>query len=272
MLAMAGRATVQRAVCIAAGPLRRVVCPTPRPPAARDLSFGRASGPLQLHGLLTKRSMSTEAGMQGDSLLSSVFGDGSADGGAAAVTDETADRHQNRHSKAGTLAAGKKTLKPWAGGGGAQLTEQIFDVGSENIKILIGKRGIKVHSMMEESGAKIFISRQPGQDSSTRKIAIRGTAEAVAKAKELVMAQVRYAQTAAAHLISKVLKIPVSHTGIIIGKSGATVKSIESETGAMVKLDTKYVGRSQPPLAAFYYLTWIPIRSLLFISLFTRKL
>ena len=35
-----------------------------------------------------------------------------------------------------------------------------MEVDTENVKILIGKRGAKVKSMMEESGAKIFISNQ----------------------------------------------------------------------------------------------------------------
>jgi len=228
---------------------RCAACPTLRPLAARDLSM-RAAGPLQLHGLLARR-MSSEVGK--DSLLSSVFGaEGSARKGEADKVDEgeTAGRHQNRHSKAGVLAEGKKTLKPWAGGGGAQLTEHIMDVHTENIKILVGKRGAKVHSMMEESGAKIFVSSFAGQDSSMRKVAIRGTPEAVEKAKELIAVQIQYAEISAGKVTTENLSIPAHQVGVLIGKSGATVKAIQNDTGAKVNLDTKNLAGGDPNIVA----------------------
>ena len=72
-----------------------------------------------------------------------------------------------------------------------------------------------------------------------RKIAIRGPAEAVAKAKALVEAQVHYAETAAVHHVSQTLEIPEKATGLIIGRGGATVKGIEAASGAMLNIDTK---------------------------------
>lgn len=189
------------------------------------------------------RAMSTDADKEAaGSLLSSVFGADGANAPVAADLDDgaTAERHQNRKPKARTMAEGKKTLKPWSGGGGgAKQNELIIDVVTEHIKVLIGKRGAKVQAMMEESGAKIFISKQEGQDSSKRRVAIRGTAEAVQKAKELIDAQVHYAETAAVFNVSEMVKIPTKHVGLVIGKGGATVKAIESETGAVVKIDTR---------------------------------
>ena len=75
-----------------------------------------------------------------------------------------------------------------------------------------------------------------------RKIAIRGPAEAVAKAKALVEAQVHYAETAAVHHVSQTLEIPKKATGLIIGRGGATVKGIEADSGAMLNIDTKHAG------------------------------
>jgi len=194
-------------------------------------------------GRAAARAMSTDAEKEtAGSLLSSVFGTDAADAPVAADLDDgaTADRHQNRKPKARTMAEGKKSLKPWSGGGGGEKqNELIMDVVTEHIKILIGKRGAKVQSMMEESGAKIFISRQEGQDSSKRRVAIRGTTEAVQKAKQLIDAQVHYAETAAVLHASATVQIPVRHVGLVIGKGGATVKAIENETGAAVNIDTR---------------------------------
>eukprot|EP00802_Teleaulax_amphioxeia_P006910 Tamp_06916.p1 GENE.Tamp_06916~~Tamp_06916.p1 ORF type:complete len:443 (+),score=136.26 Tamp_06916:129-1331(+) len=141
------------------------------------------------------------------------------------------------------MKEGKKTLKPWSGGkGGAQQNQFFMEVRTEHVKILIGKRGEKVHSMMQESGAKIFISNQPGQDSSMRKMAIMGPADAVAKAKALVNAQIEYAETSAVLEQSTTVQIPVKQTGLVIGKAGATIKDIEAETGATVNIES----RNQP--------------------------
>jgi len=228
---------------------RCAACPTLRPLPTHDLSM-RAAGPLQLHGLVARR-MSSEAGK--DSLLFSVFGaDGSAREGGADMMEEgeNASQYQNRNSESDVLAAGKKTLKPWAGGGVAHLTEHIMDVQVENVKILIGRKGAQVHSMMEESGAKIYISSFAGQDSSVRKVAIRGTEEAVAKAKELIAVQIHYAETVADKVTTEILSIPAHQVGLLIGRSGATVRAIQNDTGAKVNLDTQYVRNSPPPALA----------------------
>lgn len=217
-------------------------CAPPRPPTPL-----MAVGSL-LHGAV--RSLSTEAdkvgsGGSSDSLLASVFGSdvASAVTATAALDDEAgADRHRNRNPKSSTMKEGKKTLKPWSGGkGGARENQHFMDVQTDHVKILIGKRGEKVHSMMEESGAKIFISNNPGQDSSTRKMAITGPAAAVEKAKLLVEAQIQYAKTAAvlAQTVQMQMQIPLNQTGLVVGKAGATIKAIEAETGAMVNIDSR---------------------------------
>ena len=112
-----------------------------------------------------------------------------------------------------------------------------MEVATESIAVLIGKRGAKVHSMMEESGAKIFISNLQGQDSSTRQIAIRGPPEAIEKAKELIQAQITYAKT---NLVARVFErvlIPSKHIGHIIGKAGARIKDLEAQSGAKLNIE-----------------------------------
>lgn len=225
------------------GAALRVPCAAAPAPAPALLRRPRAPA---LHGVAV-RSLATGAGEGGagagaDTLVSSVFGGDGAAGAAAAELDEDAgaDRHQNRHPKSRTMKEGKKTLKPWSGGkGGAQQNQFFMEVRTEHVKILIGKRGEKVHSMMQESGAKIFISNQPGQDSSMRKMAIMGPADAVAKAKALVNAQIEYAETSAVLEQSTTVQIPVKQTGLVIGKAGATIKDIEAETGATVNIESR---------------------------------
>ena len=92
------------------------------------------------------RSLSTDADKDASgSIISSVFE--GEEGGKPVADDDiaAADRHQNRNPKARALAEGKKTLKPWSGGGGGgKQNELIIDVATEHVKILIGKRGAKV--------------------------------------------------------------------------------------------------------------------------------
>jgi hypothetical protein len=222
-------------------------CAPPRPPAPLMAvgSLLNLPRPMPLHGRAV-RSLSTEAdkvgpGGSSDTLLSSVFGSGAASAvtATAALDDEAgADRHRNRNPKSSTMKEGKKTLKPWSGGkGGTRENQHFMEVQTDHVKILIGKRGEKMHSMMEESGAKIFISNKPGQDSSTRKMAITGPAAAVEKAKALVEAQIHFAKTAA--VLAQTVQIPLNQTGLVIGKAGATIKAIEAETGAMVNIDSR---------------------------------
>jgi hypothetical protein len=220
-------------------------CAPHRPPAPLMAVGSLLQLPLPMHGGAVRR-LSTEAekeekGDSSDTLLSSVFGSGAASAVTATAElddDAGADRHRNRNPKSSTMKEGKKTLKPWSGGkGGARENQHFMEVRTEHVKILIGKRGEKLHSMMEESGAKIFISNKPGQDSSTRQMAITGPAAAVEKAKTLVEAQIHYAKTAA--VLAQTVQIPLNQTGLVIGKAGATIKAIEAETGAMVNIDSR---------------------------------
>ena len=74
-----------------------------------------------------------------------------------------------------------------------------------------------------------------------RKMAIMGPADAVAKAKALVNAQIEYAETSAVLEQSQTVQIPANQTGLVIGKGGATIRDIEAETGATVNIETRQV-------------------------------
>jgi len=155
------------------------------------------------------------------SLVSSVFGADNASTPASAEFDEDIGVERN-----------------------TKRTEHFMEVLTENVKILIGRQGVKINSMMEESGAKIFISHQEeGQDSGKRKVVIRGTAEAVAKARALIEAQIETAATWKVDVVAETVQVPVKQTGAIIGKGGATIKSITAETGASITVDPRYATR-----------------------------
>jgi hypothetical protein len=155
------------------------------------------------------------------SLVSSVFGADNASTPTSAEFDEDIGAERNTHR-----------------------TEHFMEVLTENVKILIGRQGVKINSMMEESGAKIFISPQEeGQNSGKRKVVIRGTAEAVAKARALIDAQIETAATRKVDVVAETVQVPVKQTGAIIGKGGATIKSITAETGASITVDQRYATR-----------------------------
>lgn len=263
MLGKALSRASQRPLLAALRPVaQKATCPPARPPVIPYLPSSAsacmrpvhcANRPfLQLRSLMG-RSMTTDAGKKeegDDKLLSSVFGGDAAGAGASEYADGVTDLHQNRHSKSAPRAEGKKILKPWSGAtGGTPQTEHMIEVDTFSIKILIGKRGANVQSLMAESGAKIFISQQAGQDSSKRKVAIRGPAEAVAKAKARIAETLRFAETAAVQTgATEVLNVAVEMTGRIIGRQGATIRGIAAETGATVVIDKWFVHwQHQPP-------------------------
>jgi len=117
--------------------------------------------------------------------------------------------------------------------------EHKMDLHIDNLNFLRGKRGATVRSILDKNGAKIGVIYDRHHESSMQTVVIRGTAEGVEKAKEVI----------AVHLTTENLSIP-AHQANLIGKWGATIKAIENDTGARVNRDIEYVENSPPPAAA----------------------
>ena len=94
------------------------------------------------------------------------------------------------------------------------------------VAALIGPKGSQIKSMQEESGAKISID----SESDPAKVTISGDDEQIAAARRLVQAII--------HPPNAQLTCDADHARLLIGPGGATLKEIEAESGARVRVDT----------------------------------
>lgn len=116
---------------------------------------------------------------------------------------------------------------------------------------IIGKSGKTISELQSQSNARIKVSQAgdfyPG--SNERTIVLTGPVDAVLDAQDLIWDKVSLfskprrapptnEDLAPAMVIGKVL-IPNDAGGLIIGRAGATIKSIQEESGARVQINPK---------------------------------
>lgn len=104
--------------------------------------------------------------------------------------------------------------------------KDFIDVGMDGVPVIVGKGGDNIKRLQQESGAKIDIERDLGSV-----CAIYGTEEAVKKARGLIEAQLADAK------YSELVECPASAIGAVIGRGGATIRSIQEDSGARVNVE-----------------------------------
>ncbi|KAE9466967.1 hypothetical protein C3L33_01125, partial [Rhododendron williamsianum] len=132
-----------------------------------------------------------------------------------------------------------------------------MEVPNNKVGVLIGKHGETIRFLQINSGAKIQITRDADSDpnSTTRPAELIGTLESINKAERLirdVIAEadaggspslvargVSYVQAAgAAEQI--LIQVPYEKVGLIIGKFGETIKSLQTRSGARIQLTPQH--------------------------------
>ncbi|KAG6607520.1 Far upstream element-binding protein 3, partial [Cucurbita argyrosperma subsp. sororia] len=135
----------------------------------------------------------------------------------------------------------------------AETTTYRMEVPNSKVGVLIGKAGDTIRYLQYNSGAKIQIMRDSDADPNrlSRPVEIVGTSESIKKAEELINAVIAEADAGGSpSLIARGLtsshsmataeqiqiQVPNEKVGLIIGRGGETIKSLQTRSGARIQL------------------------------------
>ncbi|VFQ82004.1 unnamed protein product [Cuscuta campestris] len=133
-----------------------------------------------------------------------------------------------------------------------QTVSHILEVPNNKVGVIIGKGGETIRHLQFNSGAKIQITRDSDSDphSTTRPVELIGTLDSVVKAEKLIKDVIAEADAGGSpSLVAKgfnpvqsvigdqiEMKVPIEKVGLIIGKSGETIKNLQARSGARIQL------------------------------------
>lgn len=148
-------------------------------------------------------------------------------------------------------------------GAGNKVTSSVMSAGDDyqvELKVpnamvgfVIGKGGEHIQKLQSQTGAHVQIAREqdmkPGD--THRSIVLKGNPDAVAECKRMIDEVIssrqqntmsgfgqpkQHTQREMDHSFIVKVKVPNNKVGIIIGKGGATIKTIQERTGAQVQI------------------------------------
>ncbi|XP_038700675.1 far upstream element-binding protein 1 isoform X2 [Tripterygium wilfordii] len=133
--------------------------------------------------------------------------------------------------------------------GGFQGTSKKIDIPNGRVGVIIGKAGDTIKYLQLQSGAKIQVTRDMDADPNSpyRTVELMGTPEQIAKAEQLINDVLAEADAGGSGTISRrisgqsgsehfVMKVPNNKVGLVIGKGGDTIKSMQTRTGARIQV------------------------------------
>lgn len=146
-------------------------------------------------------------------------------------------------------------------GFGSMLVEEVM-IPNKLVGLVIGRGGEMINKLQSESGAKIQVAPDPPPDMAgivhERQITITGMSDAVNKAKSLID-EIRNEGKVPERLLaggggpgeySTEIQIPSSKVGLVIGKGGETIKSLQERAGCKMVLfqDGEFQNAPEKPL------------------------
>ncbi|CAN6906112.1 hypothetical protein Bca4012_096025 [Brassica carinata] len=127
-----------------------------------------------------------------------------------------------------------------------------IDVPNMRVGVIIGKGGETIKSLQLQSGAKIQVTRDMDADpnAATRTVDLTGTPDQISRAEELINEVLQEAESGGTvgsgggsrrmggqpGADQFVMKIPNNKVGLVIGKGGETIKSMQAQTGARIQV------------------------------------
>ncbi|CAN7062901.1 unnamed protein product [Brassica oleracea var. botrytis] len=129
-----------------------------------------------------------------------------------------------------------------------------IDVPNMRVGVIIGKGGETIKSLQLQSGAKIQVTRDMDADpnAATRTVDLTGTPDQISRAEELINEVLQEAESGGTVGVGSgggsrrmagqpgadqfVMKIPNNKVGLVIGKGGETIKSMQAQTGARIQV------------------------------------
>ncbi|PNY04168.1 far upstream element-binding protein [Trifolium pratense] len=134
-----------------------------------------------------------------------------------------------------------------------------IEIPNGRVGVLIGKGGETIKYLQLQSGAKIQVTRDMDADpnSTMRMVELTGTSDAVASAEKLINDVLAEAESGASGGGTRrmaaqsggdefAMQIPNNKVGLIIGKGGETIKSMQASTGARIQLTARLSGSDFP--------------------------
>jgi len=147
-------------------------------------------------------------------------------------------------------------------GFGSMLVEEVM-IPNKLVGLVIGRGGEMINKLQSESGAKIQVAPDPPPDMGgnipDRQITITGMSDAVNKAKELID-EIKLEGKVPERLLagagggpgeySTEIQIPSTKVGLVIGKGGETIKSLQERAGCKMVLfqDGEFQNAPEKPL------------------------
>ncbi|KAJ0964601.1 hypothetical protein J5N97_025739 [Dioscorea zingiberensis] len=134
---------------------------------------------------------------------------------------------------------------------GFQSSSKKIEIPNGRVGVIIGKGGETIKYLQLQSGAKIQVTRDADSDpsSQTRNVELMGTAEQISKAEQLIKEVIDEADAGGSGTASArkyggpqagvdhfTMKVPNNKVGLIIGKGGETIKSMQAKSGARIQL------------------------------------
>ncbi|KAJ3039331.1 hypothetical protein HDV00_012324 [Rhizophlyctis rosea] len=137
------------------------------------------------------------------------------------------------------------------GMGGSGATMITVEVPHNKVGLIIGRGGETIHSLQDQSGAKIAVTPDgQGQQSPMRIISLTGTQQAVDMAKGLIEELVHSMPPGrgggmggggapGGYGPQEIIQVHTDRVGLIIGRGGETVKSIQMQCGVKINIDSQ---------------------------------
>ncbi|KAL6528771.1 hypothetical protein OROMI_028947 [Orobanche minor] len=125
-----------------------------------------------------------------------------------------------------------------------------IEIPNGRVGVIIGKGGDTIKYLQLQSGAKIQVTRDMDADpnSAMRAVDLMGTPEQIAKAEQLINDVLSEAEGSGSGAVSRrltgqtsgseqfVMKVANNKVGLVIGKGGETIKSMQARTGARIQV------------------------------------
>ncbi|KAJ7518158.1 hypothetical protein O6H91_21G057200 [Diphasiastrum complanatum] len=124
-----------------------------------------------------------------------------------------------------------------------------MDVPNAKVGIVIGKGGETIKNLQYQSGARIQVTRDADADPTapTRQVEIMGTLEQISRAEQLIKDVIAEAAAGESAIFAPrgfagaptgeqaSIRVPNSKVGLIIGRGGETIRSLQSRSGARIQ-------------------------------------
>ncbi|XP_010527131.1 PREDICTED: far upstream element-binding protein 1 [Tarenaya hassleriana] len=133
--------------------------------------------------------------------------------------------------------------------GSYQGTTKKIEIPNMRVGVIIGKGGETIKYLQLQSGAKIQVTRDMDADPNapSRMVELTGTSDQISKAEQLINDVLQEAEAGGSGGVSRrmsgqagseqfVMTVPNNKVGLVIGKGGETIKSMQAKTGARIQV------------------------------------